>query len=244
MNNFTTLLSEITVDCKDNGVRFKKKKRIKAIETWLADTDYTLLYEGDLALIYGKKPLSAETRVVISSHIDCVYSGLFCEELSEALWKGTFDNSLTNAAVIQNMRDNLFADDVVIAFTGDEEDGQQGAIEVMEEMKEAGCTPQLVIVSEVTEEGWEEDANFTIENDLQIDLKKAHKLINLLEPYNYQFIHQAEPDESWSYGKMEHPCLTLSIPVLGEMHGKEGVVARKKDLPIYCEALALLANKA
>lgn len=243
MNKFTNLLSEITVDCKDNGVRFKKKKRIKAIETWLADTEYTLLYEGDLTLIYGKKPMNEDTRIVISSHIDCLYSGLFCEELSEALWKGTFDNSLTNAAVIENMRNNLFADDVVIAFTGDEEDGQQGALETIEEVKEAGATPKLVIVTEVTEEGWEEDANFTIENDLNIDMQQAHRIINLLEPYNYQFIHQAEPDESWTYGKADFACLTLSVPVLGEMHGKEGVIARKVDLPIYCEVLAVLANK-
>ncbi|MGL5937203.1 MAG: hypothetical protein ACRCY5_00525 [Phocaeicola sp.] len=243
MNEFETLLSEITVDCKDNGIRFKKKKRLKAIEKWLEDTDYTLLYEGELALIYGKKPLDETVRTLISSHIDCVYSGLFCQELSEALWKGTFDNSLTNAAVIENMRNNLFADDVIIAFTGDEEVGSQGALEVAEKMQEVGCSPQLVIVTEVTEEGWEENASFTIENDLNIDLWKAHRLVNLLAPYKYPLIHQAEPDESWSYGEMEYASLTLSVPVLGEMHNQEGVVARKKDLPIYCEVLALLANK-
>lgn len=243
MIDFSTLLTQLTVDCKDNGKQFTQKDRLNAIEKWLADSSYKLIYQGELSVVYGKKPLGKETHVVISSHVDCVYNQLFCKELSDALWSGTFDNSLTNAALVYNMCQEAFSEHVAIAFTGDEELDSNGALEVMKELERTHCRPELVIVTDVTEEGWEEESPFTIENDLNIDLWKAHRIVNLLSGYKYPLIHEAEPDESWDYAKEGYPCLTFSIPILGDMHNDYGVIARKKHLPTYCEAIAVLANK-
>ena len=42
-------------------------------------------------------------RTLVSSHVDCVYKNCFAKDEDELCWKGTFDNSATNAAVIDLM---------------------------------------------------------------------------------------------------------------------------------------------
>lgn len=239
-----SLLKLVTVDCKDNSHTFITKDRINAIREILNQSRYHLLHEGRLCYIYGKEPVYGESVVLISSHIDCVYNHLFCEDYSEKYYKGTFDNSLTNACVLKNMLDDSFSHNVIIAFTGDEEEDSNGAKEVFRTLSKWNTNISTAIVLDVTEAGWDEQCSFTVENDLGIDIMKAHKIVDILNNYEAKmcFVHDAEADETWEYDEHDIPCFSLCLPTFGDMHSDEGVLARKRDLPEYCKIMEMLAN--
>ena len=238
------ILSRVTVDCKDNGHNFTVTNRLHVIEELLQNTGYQLIHNGRLCRIYGKKPVRNQPVTLISSHVDCVYDRLFCEEAEDGIMKGTFDNSLTNACVLYDMIQGNLNENVVVAFTGDEEEESGGAYEVMRVMRQWGVQITLAIVLDITEEGWKEQYHFTVENDLGIDIMTAHRIVSLLEKYEslYGYTHDAEPDESYDYDEEDIACFTLCIPTYGDMHGEEGVLARANLLPTYCTVLAELAN--
>ena len=241
--DFTSLLQRVTVDSKDDGHQFQITDRVDAIRHLLADTGYQLLHEGRLFLLYGKQPVEGAEIVLISSHIDCVYSRCFCEE-EEETYKGTFDNSLTNAAVLWNMLSDQFGDNVYIAFTGDEEKDSGGCHELIEYLfNQTGCQVRFALVTDVSNDGWEQKVPFSIENDLSIDLFTAHQLVEWLEPYFFSYFQHAEPDESWDYDSVHIPTLTLCIPVCGDIHHDDGALARKSSIPVFCQVLAELANR-
>lgn len=238
------VLQRLTCDCKDNGERFVVTHRIEEIKRCLKDSDYQLLAEEGLFLLYGKKPLQeGDDIILISSHVDCVFSTCFCREESEG-YRGTFDNSFTNAALVLEMQRGNLADNVVIAFTGDEEKDSQGAVAVNVCLTKKACSVRFALVLDVTSAGWMDRKLFAIENDLGIDLMTAHHIVEWLRPYDgkYEFLHFAEPDESWDYADYGIPCLTLSAPVGGDMHSEEGVLLRKETYPLYREVLVTLAN--
>lgn len=241
-NDFYSLLQQVTVDSKDDGHQFQVTDRITAIQSLLQPSGYQLLKSGKLFLLYGMEPLEQKEIVLISSHIDCVYNRCYCKE-NETCYQGTFDNSLTNAAVLYNMLHHRFPKNVVVAFTGDEERDSGGALEVIGYLlNQSGCRVKFALVTDVTNEGWEAEVPFSIENDLGIDLWTAHGLVETLSPYPYSFVHHAEPDESWDYDSVRIPSLTLCTPVAGDMHSDEGVITRKDAMPVYCEALERLAH--
>ena len=238
------LIQKVTVDCKDNQRVFTSKERIKVIKTLLETTSYHPLYEGKLCYIFGKKSVKGQSTVLISSHIDCVYDRLFYKDHSTEHIQGTFDNSLTNACVLKNMLDDIFQDNVIVAFTGDEEEDGKGAQEVVNMLSQWNTNISTAMVLDLSEEGWERECPFTIENDLGIDIFKAHHIVEILKPYRdiMGFVHDSEPDEAWDYDEFEIPSFTLGFPIWGDMHDEDGVLARKSSLPIYCQVMALLAN--
>lgn len=241
---FSDVLSAVTVDCKDNGKEFVVTDRIEAIEHLLQGTEYRLVAREPLALLFAKRvPQENEKVVLVSSHIDCVYSSCFCSDNGEC-FKGTFDNSFGNAAVLWCMLNDMLPANVVVAFTGDEEKDSHGVYQVLEALKKYGCGLSCAIVQDVTNVGWESGALFTIENDCGIDLVTAYNMVSLLEPYNgrFAFRHFAEPDESWGYAECGVPCFTLCAPVGGNLHGDDGVLLRKESAAEYCKVLALLAD--
>lgn len=127
MEQFLQILKKVTVNSRDDGEKFTDATRLLAIENMLKGSEYELLYKGNLTMLYSKRPPTDGERVVlVSTHIDTVYSQCFCQEKDNSLY-GTFDNSYTNAATIWNMLNGKFADNVIIAFTGDEEKDSQGA---------------------------------------------------------------------------------------------------------------------
>ena len=240
-----TILDQVNVDSKDNGRNFTVTNRIQAIKRLLEHTDYQPLHQGNLCFIYGKKPVKNQSVILISSHIDCVYDRLFCQELENGqILKGTFDNSLTNACVLYNMIHERLSENVIIAFTGDEEENAGGVYEVVRQLRKWNTHIALAIVLDITEEGWNERQHFTVENDLGIDIKTGFRIVELLEKYAdiYGFTHDSEPDESYDYDEKNIPCFSLCIPTLGDMHGEEGVLARANYLSTYCDVLSELAN--
>lgn len=238
------ILKAVTVDCKDNQREFTVKDRINVIGSMLSNSPYQLVNKGKLCLIYAKKTVKNKSVILISSHIDCVYSRLFCEDLNDGHLRGTFDNSLTNSCLLYDMLADRFGDNVAIAFTGDEEESSNGAIEVMRIFRRQNTQIKFCIVLDVTEEGWHERCPFTIENDLGVDIETGYKIISTIKEWgqNYAFVHDAEPDESWDYDEEDIPCLTLCCPIKGDMHSDEGCLTRKELLSVYSEAIVRLSN--
>ena len=242
--DFFDILQAVTVDCKDNGESFTVADRVAAIERMLEKTGYRLISRQQLALLYAKRPLCEGDRVLlISSHIDCVYSRCFCNDEGDCL-RGTFDNSFGNAAVLWNMIHNRLPDNVVIAFTGDEERDSRGALQVVKALGEFGVEVTTALVQDVTNVGWESGALFAIENDLGIDILTGYNIISSLEQYggHFAFKHNALPDESWDYADCGIPSFSLCVPVCGDLHGDAGVLLRKESALEYCNVLSLLAG--
>ena len=243
--DFFDMLTTVTVDSKDNGERFTVTDRVAVIEQMLEQTDYKLIGRQPLALLYAKRELREGDRVLlISSHIDCVYGRCFCNDEGECM-RGTFDNSFGNAAVLWNMVHDRLPDNVVVAFTGDEEHDSHGALQTVEALAGMGVEVSMVLVQDVTNVGWESGALFTIENDLGIDILTGYNIISSLEQYGgrFAFKHNALPDESWDYADYGIPSLTLCVPVGGELHGDAGVLLRKESATEYCNVLSLLAGQ-
>ena len=242
--DFFDILTAVTVDCKDNGECFTVADRVAVIESLLKNTDYNLIACRPLALLYAKRQVREGDRVLlISSHIDCVYGNCFCDDEGECM-RGTFDNSFGNAAVLWNMIHDRLSDNVVVAFTGDEEHDSHGALQTVEALAGIGVEVSMALVQDVTNVGWESGALFTIENDLGVDMLTGYNLISSLEHYGgrFAFCHNAEPDESWDYADCGIPCFTLCAPVGGELHGDAGVLLRKESALEYCNVLAHLAR--
>lgn len=248
--SYAELLKKLTVDCKDDGIRFVKPDRIHVIQALLENSAYQLLYAGELCLVYGKTTSMDNYRVLVSSHVDCVYTTCFATDDSEDCWKGTFDNSATNAALIALMLNNELEDSVLIAFTGDEEINSAGAVEVVQTLLKKDCPIERALVLDVTNEGWDDEAAFSIENDRGFDIITGFQIISLLQASEVPcvFVHEAEPDETWEYysfhtnDRPRIPCLSLCLPVLGNMHEDSGVWLRKSSIEPYKMILKQLAN--
>lgn len=244
IDNFAELLAMVTVDSKDNGLEFTVKDRVEVIEHLLSESCYRLVAREPLAFIYAKHELGENDDILlVSSHVDCLYGRCFCCDEGE-FFRGTFDNSFGNAALLWCMLDGTLPDKAVLAFTGDEEKDSNGAMQALLALGRIGCNISSVIVLDVTNVGWDSGAYFTIENDSGFDLLHAYNIISSLERYNgkFAFKHDAEPDESWDYAEYGIPCFTLCAPVIGELHSDKGVLLRKESATEYCKVLSLLAN--
>ncbi|MBR4968298.1 MAG: hypothetical protein IKY19_08755 [Bacteroidaceae bacterium] len=242
--DFFDILQAVTVDCKDNGEYFTVADRVAVIEQILEKSDYKLIAREPLALLYAKREVcEGDCVLLISSHIDCVYNRCFCTDEGDCL-RGTFDNSFTNAAVLWAMINAALPDNVVVAFTGNEESDSKGAVQAVVALGQMGHEVQSAIVLDVTNEGWNSGASFTLENDLGIDILTGYNIISSLESFSgkFAFKHNALPDESWDYAEYGIPSLTLCVPVGGELHGDAGVLLRKESAVEYCNVLPLLAN--
>ena len=126
-DHFFHLLQELTVDCKDDQTAFVVQDRILILKKLLESSVYRLVYSGELAYVYMRSGTDlTKPYVLISSHIDCVYTDL-CATSMPTTYHGTFDNSLTNACLIDLMLRDALPDGVVVAFTGAEEQGNYGS---------------------------------------------------------------------------------------------------------------------
>ena len=106
-----------------------------------------------------------------------------------------------------------------------------------------------VVVTDVTEEGWDDQKAFTIENVLPEDDKsQQRKMVKALKEAVVDIdntpcvIVDGEPDEAWEYDEYELPCCSVCMPCKGDMHSEEGVEIRSAGISAYSEALAAVVN--
>lgn len=245
------VLERIAVRGEDDGEKFTDTARVDAIADCLKDSAWKLYHDGRLAKIYVQRDFdSKKPVVVVSSHVDMVAERCYAKCDGE-LWKVSFDNLITNAVIVACMKANVFNSNVMVAFTGDEEayDGFGGADEVAESLSEKGISVKHVVVTDVTEEGWEDEKAFTIENVLPEDDESHQKRMakSLKEAVadidnNPCVIVDGEPDEAWEYDEYDLPCCSVCMPCRGDMHSEEGVEIRRAGIKAYAEALVSVTN--
>jgi hypothetical protein len=233
----------------DDGERFTDTARVDAIAECLKNSQWQIFHDGELAKIYAHQKFDA-TRpvVVVSSHVDMVAEQCYAICDGE-FWKGSFDNLITNAVVVSCMIENVFDGNVLVAFTGDEEEDGGGACEVAEMLSEKGVDVKYVVVTDVTEEGWRQAKALTIENVLpEDDLEAQQEMVAMLKrsvidiDNNPLIIVDGEPDEAWEYDEFDLPCCSVCMPCCGDMHSEEGVGIRSSKIGIYANALISLVN--
>jgi len=259
-NSAIDLLKSVNVLNRDNGQSFTCDDRLNTISGLLWNSRYRRINSQGLFHMYAKLPLSSLPKevVVVSTHVDCQLNitGCFTEIVDEDIARGTFDNSLTNAAIVSLMLADTLPENVVVAFTGDEEVNCRGAKDVVRFLDKAGIRASFVVL-DVTDMGWTENCSFTVENNFWDD--KTAKLVaqealainkpwrfvpeNVTEipaciPKQFVIFEEAEPDETWDYDELGRKCFSLCIPVRGEMHSDEGVLVRIHAIYDYIDCLS------
>ena len=266
------LLSRINVISQDDGEKFTIKDRIDVIKDELRDSQYQVIAEKPLFYLYGKRTLQElpEKLVVISTHIDCVdeITDFFTDRIDENIIKGTFDNSVTNYVAISLMLSGTLPENVIIAFTGDEERNSRGAKTLVEYLQLLKKQP-LVISLDVTPMGFAENLRFTIENNYWSELKYEEAIITAANSVSERWrivVADAEniaasipenrilkdangnPIEAWCDEAMEYhelgvgTAFSLCLPVEGNMHSNRGVFTRIKSIMYYEKALGELST--
>ena len=205
--------------------------------------------------------------IVISSHIDSSedITKFYAESVDDETIRGTFDNTLTNAAALSLMREGALPDNVVFAFTADEERSGLGATDVVAYLRKASKS-MFAIVLDVSDVGYGK-VNYTLENDFwrkrQYDAVISEVLANAERPYRFVSsgcvppyyiplayveknsdggIREALCDESWSYEEEGAECFSLCIPIKGAFNSDEGVLCRKCSFPSYKRIISAFAQ--
>ena len=265
MDDILTILQNVSVLNRDNGSAFTNTERLDAIAHLLQGSGYQRINVCGLFHIYARMPVAelGKSVVIVSSHVDCEYhiTKCFSRLIDADTMLGTFDNSITNAAILNLMLKGNLPDHVLVAFTGDEEENGQGAKDVISFIRNNRLRVQNTFVLDVTEEGWNTGSDFTVENDFW-DENYGKKVIDLVEqigyPWNYvpgkpddipDYIPkervvrvEAYEDESWEYDEAGIPCFSFCLPTKGEMHCDEGILARVASFGRYTEVLERLLN--
>jgi hypothetical protein len=259
--DFFEILRQIMLPNKDNGLYFTNTQRLEKINALLWYSKYKRVNADGLFALYSVKPIcEIKSPILISSHIDCVMNSFFTKENDEKTIIGTYDNCITNAAVLTLMLGGKLRDDVIVAFTGDEERDSKGAMQLCAYLRKNKINPLVTIVLDVTDMGWNE-ADFTVENNFWLD-PLGQKIIGAASsldamwkfvpsdlddipnyiPSRNVILEEAEADESWEYDEEELECFSLCIPVRGDMHSESGVLAKKSSCLKYVNALKAIAN--
>lgn len=166
------VLKMMQASCTSSKDGFKKTERLETIAQLAKKAGYSLVHDGKLSKVYGKHSLkklaNAGPVCVISTHVDTVPKKLFCELDEETMTlRGTFDNTITNAAAAVLMLEGGLPDNVLVAFNGDEETGHcGGAREVVAKLTGLGVPMENIHVAalDVTNEGFHRNMLYTIEN--------------------------------------------------------------------------------
>lgn len=100
---------------------------------------------------------------IVSSHIDCErgISKCFSSFEDSDTMCGTYDNAITNAAIISAMLTDQLPDHVLVAFTGDEEVDSKGAKHLLKFLQTKDIRIKVIVVLDVTDMGWTENAEGT-----------------------------------------------------------------------------------
>ena len=254
--NLTQLICELTLPCADNGRDFTRTDRIQRIRDLLRSTPYTCLGEKPLAQVWQHPEFDpALALVLVSSHIDSLYTK-YHASCDSGILLGTFDNSVTNAVILSLILENRLPQQVLVAFTGDEEDESRGADQVIDILQNAPPNPihpEMVVVLDITEESYDSHS-FTFENlfraskeahsaQLRFEKKRdlAQFLRDLLAPSDPIIIKEGEPDESWQYDEHDLNCLAFCLPcktITGDMHDEKGVHVKESSVHQYANTLA------
>ncbi|MBQ7529211.1 hypothetical protein IJT10_04845 [bacterium] len=257
------VLSEIMLLNRDNSKKFTVTDRLDKINTLLWNSRYRRLNAQGLFHLFGVCPIENIDKpiILVSSHVDCE-AGIhkcFTREENDDLLFGTYDNCITNAAILYLMLEDKLPNNVLISFTGDEEINDNGAKQTCKYFDTKNRKIFCVAVLDVTYMGWNERADFTVENNFW-QRHLGTKVINVAEQTRNKWCFvpedpddipsyvnrenvintEADCDESWLYNELNKQCFSVCLPVNGPMHSDKGVFARRDSFTNYIESLRLI----
>lgn len=272
-SSFFALLVKINCPSADNSKHFTEPMRRNVIHDLLRDSNYKTIKHSGLSLIYQARDYSLMPTVLISCHIDSLYTHYHFQSIGNEEILGTFDNSILSALFVDLMLNERLPANVMIAFTGNEEENSLVAIETIEFLMEKHQSIwqrlEMVIVLDVTSEGYDSHA-FTLENyfiekqplsesflsfNAKKDLKQyLRRLLNIYSNLLFIKSDKAAADESWDYHEYDLNCFSLCLPsrphpamekveVDEWMHSDHGIIVKKRSLDEYARAFVTLTNK-
>ena len=261
------ILQSLSVINRDNGKKFTCTDRLDAISSILWNSKYRMINCDGLFNLYSSMPLKQLLKsgvTIVSSHVDCEQNitKCFSSSVDDKTLCGTYDNSITNASILYLMTRGILPDNVLVAFTGDEEENCTGAKHLIAYLNSKKINVKKIVVLDVTDMGWKEKADFTIENNFWSEStgKRVISVIDKLQ-YIWRFVpenvdeipnyisaenvilEEAEEDESWYYDEKEQNCFSFCLPVKGEMHSNSGVLVLKRAFINYTDSLSILLNE-
>ena len=260
-----SVLKQVSVLNRDNGAVFTNRERLDAIALLLRGSGWDRVEADGLFHLYAQKPVAALGKhvLVVSSHVDCQrgISRCFTRVIDDDTLLGTFDNAITNAAIVYLMLAGRLPEDVLVAFTGDEEEDSRGAKDVSRFIRKNDLRVLNLFVLDVTGEGWGSKADFTVENDFWEE-SFGKKIIDLVKQTGCTWYYvpaepdeipgfipkdriipmEADEDESWEYDEADLPCFSFCLPVKGEMHCDAGTLARTASFQRYTKVLERMLN--
>jgi len=242
------MIDRLTVPSTDDGAVFTNLTRLHLIQQSLSKSyNYVLFGDKPLAKIYRHNHFDASHPCcLVSCHIDSVYNMYFSDspaddsKVYEEI-RGTYDNALCNAILVDLLMQGGLPPQVLVAFTGDEEFDSLGAVQTVAWLEAQNLRAGLafICVMDLTEEAYG-DYPITIEN---VFINEAEKLIagfphRIFEEAGIQLpvIEKEAPDESWDYDEYGCNCFSLCLPcrLLGDnMHEDKGVAVRVDSLFLY-----------
>ena len=264
--NLIQILERVSVLNRDDGNNFTNTDRLDAIASLLSNSAYKRVKAEGLFHLYSAKPIDEinEPVIIVSSHVDCErnITKCFTSFINRNTLLGTYDNAITNAAIIYSMLSGELPENVLIAFTGDEERNSRGAKDVIKFIKRKRLEVLNIFVLDVTEEGWRNGADFTIENDFWDELFGERVIeLALQSQYKWNYVpgelddipdyvpkeavvyKEADEDESWQYDEADTPCFSFCLPTRGEMHSDEGILARLTSFESYTDMLQIMLKR-
>ena len=260
------ILESLSVINRDNGTKFTQTDRLDSIAWLLSNSKYQKVNDCGLFHLYARKPVHEldQNVILVSSHVDCERSihSCFSKVLDDVYLLGTYDNSITNAAIVSLMLSGQLPDQILVAFTGDEEEEQTGASDLVYFLEKNHLKVRHIFVLDVTDMGWHENADFTVENDFwEDDIGRTIVSVAEASGHTWQFIpedpdeipdfipsvrvisEEAWEDESWKYDDFDLPCCSICLPVSGEMHSDAGVLVRAQSFSRYTEVLGTMLRE-
>ena len=238
----------VNVPCTDNGKKFIENQRVKRIETLFKHSDYLLTKKASLSRIYEHINLDRQKPIIIvSCHIDALYPYYCCSrwdtcDSTKSSFIGTFDNSACCAILCYLMENNKLPPNVIVAFTGNEEQDGKGAKQVSKYLKKEykDCNVRYIISLDLTNYFYNKK-HYTIENIYGCYQEGTFGLI-LPEA---GIMGDAAPDDSCTYKKY-FPCFSMCLPCenIGEdMHSIQGVRILQNSLVMFSDALQYLLER-
>lgn len=262
------ILERLAVTSRSNKCKIIDYTRLNVIRDELKGSLYQET-QGDLCSIWSKVPihqLKDKDIILVSSHVDIVDDMTQCFSIlqKDGFYKGTYDNEGTNAAITILMRENDIPENVVFAFTGEEERctcaGAINALKILyENVNSISC-----IALDVTYEGYRSNQLMSLENmspsekDPVAWMDKTFADILMTEPESktFCFIRKEDTvvpstapleyienayamfDEATAYAHYGLPSMSLCLPCNGPMHSNSGVEVKQPVFEGYVISVA------
>jgi hypothetical protein len=196
--------------------------------------------------------------VVVSSHVDTVYKNFYLKEGKDVII-GTLDNSITNAVLIELILKHRLPQNLVVAFTGNEEKDSLGVDETVTYLRSIRSSVNIAISLDITARGYR-NHGYTLENyfirkgegrSFRSKKQFMRYLVQILEKKKVKTIHHvaADPDDTWQFDEHDLNCFSFCLPSRSIavhnnwMHDDIGVVVKRSAIREFQAALLMLMRR-